>query len=113
MKFSLLFFDFFSQIKDRITHLLHNRYLIKLVRLFQCRYQYSEEVLKKRSINEDIHITFDFLECPHLLSQIVRELNGKMMFRKFRFNIPANAEVEEFVISEPFLRKRVSLIVEK
>src|SRR6266404_8276109 len=113
MKSSLLSFDFCSQVKDRITYLLRNRDFIKLVRLFQCRYQYSEEVLKKRSINEDIHITSDFLECPNLLSQIVRELNGKMMFRKFRFNISATAEVEEFVISEPFLKKRVSLIGEK
>jgi hypothetical protein len=70
--------------------------------------------LKKRSINEDIHITSDFLKCPDLLlSQIVPELNGKMMFRKFLFNIPASAEVEEFVISEPFLKERVSLIGEK
>ena len=29
MKFSLLFFDFFSEVKDRLTYLLRNRYLIK------------------------------------------------------------------------------------
>jgi hypothetical protein len=75
--------------------------------------QYSEQVLKQRSINEVIHIASDFFESPLFFSQTIGKLNGKTVFGKLLFNIPASAEVEEFVINEPFFKKRICLIRKK